>query len=205
MKKQRIILFAFTVMFLFSVSSLVAQNATISDSTSVLGKIWNKISGNISFSQQNMVGKWDFKSTACKFETENLLKKAGGAIVATQVESAFNDYCEKFGIKEGTCWYDFRSDSTYSAKIGAVKLSGKFILDTDTKVVNMSYAFGVGKMTAQVVKSSNSMKLYFDADGFLKMMKTLSMFTNNNKVEILAKMSELYDGMLLGFDLDREK
>ena len=30
------------------------------------------------------------------------------------------------------------------------------------------------------------------------------MFTNNNKVEILAKMAELYDGMLLGFEMEKE-
>jgi hypothetical protein len=37
------------------------------------------------------------------------------------------------------------------------------------------------------------------------MMKTLSMFTKNNSVEILAAMADLYDGMLLGFDLEMKK
>lgn len=204
MKKQKILLLTLVGLITFS-SPTFAQNKTASDSTSVLGKIWNKIAGSTSFSQKDLVGKWDFQSTACKFETENLLKKAGGAIVASQVEDAFNEYCEKVGIKKGNCSYTFNADSTYSAKLGGVKLSGKYKMNNETKVITMSYALGMGKMNAIAVKSGNSLKLYYDADGFLKMMKTLSLFTNNNKVEILAKMAELYDGMLLGFDLDKEK
>ena len=186
---------------LFLALPLSAQN----NSSSALSNIWNKLTGSSTFVQNDLVGKWDFKSSACTFETENLLKKAGGALVASQVEGAFNEYCQKFGIKEGTTSYTFNSDSTYTAKLGSLKLSGKYKLDEKTKWMTMNYAFGIGKINAQVVKSGNTLKLMFDADNFLKMMKTLSMFTNNNKVEILAKMADMYDGMLLGFDLEKEK
>jgi len=52
-------------------------------------------------SSEEFIGTWNYKGTACKFETENLLKKAGGAVVATQVEKQFNEYCNKLGIKDG--------------------------------------------------------------------------------------------------------
>jgi hypothetical protein len=45
----------------------------------------------------------------------------------------------------------------------------------------------------------------FDADGFLKLMKTISPFTKDNSIEILAAMNDVYDGMLLGFDLNKPK
>ncbi|VBB46364.1 conserved exported hypothetical protein [uncultured Paludibacter sp.] len=204
MRNLKFIFLVCTGIFLFSSNISYSQNKTESDSISALSKIWNKLIKSSSFSQKDLQGRWDYKSTACKFETENLLKKAGGALVATQVEDAFNEYCEKIGIKEGRCYFVFNSDSTYSAKLGIFKLSGKYLMDNKTKIITMSYALGIGKMHAIAAKSGNNLKLYFDADGFLKMMKTLSLFTNNNKVEILAKMSELYDGMLLGFDLDKD-
>lgn len=146
-----------------------------------------------------------YKGTACTFETENLLKKAGGALVATQVEKSFNEYCTKIGIKEGKSDFTFSEDSTYSAKLGLLKLSGKYKLDEENKVVTMTYLRGLGKMTANVHRSGSGLKLMFDADSFLKMMKTLSMFTKNNSVEVLAAMADLYDGMLLGFDLEIKK
>jgi hypothetical protein len=203
MKKQRIFLFAFLAI-LTSTAPILSQNKTSADSTSTLGKIWNKLTGPAPFTQNDLTGKWNYKSTACKFETDNLLKKAGGAIVATQVESAFDEYCQKMGIKEGNAHFTFNKDSTYAAKLGVLKFSGKCKLNDDTKMMSMTYALGIGKTNALVVKLGNKMKLYFDADSFLKMMKTLSMFTNNNKVEILAKMAELYDGMLLGFEMEKE-
>lgn len=69
----------------------------------------------------------------------------------------------------------------------------------------MSYLRGLGNMTANVHRSRSGLKLLFDADSFLQMMKTVSMFTKNNSVEILAAMADLYDGMLLGFDLEMKK
>lgn len=204
MKKQRILLLAFFAIFI-SIFPISAQNKTVTDSTSTFGEIWNKITGTLPFTQKDLIATWNYKGTVCKFETDNLLKKAGGAVVATQVESAFDEYCQKMGIKEGNSYFIFHTDSTYSAKLGVIKLSGKCKLNDETKMMSMTYALGIGKTNATVVKSGNKLKLYFDADSFLKMMKTLSMFTNNNKVEILAKMAELYDGMLLGFDLEKEK
>lgn len=203
MKRQKVLIFAIVGLLLLPVSSF-AQDKTTTN-TSTLSKLWNKLTGTNDFKQSDLVGKWGYQSTACTFETENLLKKAGGVVVASQVESKFNDYCKKAGIKQGTCSFTFNSDSTYSAKIGLMKLSGKYRLNTETKWITMSYALGIGKMNAQAVKSGDNLKLMFDADGFLKMMKTMSMFTKDNSIEILAAMADMYDGMLLGFDLDKEK
>ncbi|MFV0470427.1 MAG: lipocalin-like domain-containing protein [Paludibacteraceae bacterium] len=199
-----ITIIASTFIFTTPLYGQISQSSDISSET-LIGTIWHKLVGNTSYTQQDLVGKWNFDGTACKFKTENLLKKAGGAIVATQVESAFDEYCEKMGIKEGKCYFEFKDDSTYSAKLGVIKLSGKYTMNSETKLTTLSYALGIAKTNAFAVKSGNNLKLYFDADGFLKMMKTASLFTNNNKVEILAKMAELYDGMLLGFDLDLDK
>lgn len=173
-------------------------------SKNMFQQVWSVFT-NSSISGKDLIGDWGYKGTACTFETENLLKKAGGAVVATQVEKSFNEYCTKIGIKEGKSDFVFNEDSTYSAKLGLLKLSGKYKLDEEKKVVSMSYLRGLGSMTANVHRSGSGLKLMFDADGFLKMMKTLSMFTKNNSVEVLAAMADLYDGMLLGFDLEMKK
>ena len=173
-------------------------------SKNMFQQVWSVFT-NSSISGKDLIGDWGYKGTACAFETENLLKKAGGALVATQVEKSFNEYCTKIGIKEGKSDFIFNEDSTYSAKLGLLKFSGKYKLDEEKKAVSMSYLKGLGNVTANVHRSGSGLKLMFDADSFLKMMKTLSMFTKNNSVEVLAAMADLYDGMLLGFDLEMKK
>lgn len=199
-KKQQII--SLTI-----VLTCVSFNASAQEkvqSKNMFQQVWSVFT-NSSISGKDLIGDWGYKGTACTFETENLLKKAGGALVATQVEKSFNEYCTKIGIKEGKSDFTFSEDSTYSAKLGLLKLSGKYKLDEENKVVTMTYLRGLGKMTANVHRSGSGLKLMFDADSFLKMMKTLSMFTKNNSVEVLAAMADLYDGMLLGFDLEIKK
>lgn len=201
---KKISLFLFAGLLLFSVNAFAQTNPDTTSTTSALTKLWNKFTRS-TFTQQDLAGTWNFRSTACVFETENLLKKAGGSIVATQAENKFDEYFKKIGIKNGTCSFTFNPDSTYSAKLGIAKLSGRYTMDEKTKLLTMSYLLGIAKMRATAVKSGNKMKLLFDADGFLKTMKTLSMFTKDNSIEILAAMADLYDGMLIGFDLNKEK
>lgn len=173
---------------------------------SVFHQTFDKVSNFFNSSPKEFIGTWNYKGTACKFETENLLKKAGGAIVATQVEKQFDEYCNKLGIKEnGNCYFTFNEDSTYSAKLGLIKISGKYSYDYQTNELVLSYLRGIGKLKAFPIRSGNRMKLMFDADGFLKLMKTLSTFTKDNSIEILAAMDDMYDGMLLGFDLNKPK
>ncbi len=173
------------------------------DEGKVLGDILNAVTGKLPVTQKNMVGTWNYQGTSCAFETENLLKKAGGAVVATQVEDKFDETCTKLGISEKNTGFVFNADSTYTGRIGGVKISGKFILNPQTKQVQMSYLLGVGHLKATVAVSPREMKILFDADSFLKLMKFISQFTDDTSVEVLGKMADMYDGMLLGFDLKK--
>lgn len=125
-------------------------------------------------------------------------------MVATQVEKKFNEYCEKTGIQKENTQFVFNTDSTYTARLGKLKFSGDYSINPETKQISLSYMRGLGKLDATPVISGKNMKLMFDADGFLKLMKTLSMFTKDNSIEILAAMADMYDGMLLGFDMNRK-
>ena len=194
----------FTSCNLLSDTSDSASDGKKSGSGSVLGDILNSVTGKLPLTQKNMVGTWNFQGTSCAFETENLLKKAGGAVVARQVEEKFDETCKDLGIDEKNTGFVFKADSTYTGRIGGVKISGKYLLDTDTKKVRMSYLLGIGHLNASVAVSSREMKLFFDADSILKLMKFVSQFTQNTSVEVLGKMADLYDGMLLGFDMRKQ-
>lgn len=194
----------FTSCNLLSDTSDSASDGKKSGSGSVLGDILNSVTGKFPLTQKNMVGTWNFQGTSCAFETENLLKKAGGAVVATQVEDKFDETCTKLGISEKNTGFVFHADSTYAGRIGGMKISGKYMLNPESKQVQMTYLLGVGKLKATVAVSSREMKLLFDADSFLKLMKIISQFTNDASIEVLGKMADMYDGMLLGFDMRKQ-
>lgn len=206
LSKQTYLLTISTLFIFISCTSLSRSSDSNAGTKTgnVLGDIVNSVMGKVPLSQKNMVGIWNFQGTSCAFETENLLKKAGGSVVASQVEAKFDETCKSLNIKESNTNFIFNADSTYTGRIGGVKISGKYTLDTETKRVKMSYLLGVSHMNATVVVSSWQMKLLFDADSILKLMKFVSQFTNNTSIEVLGKMADLYDGMLLGFDLKKQ-
>ena len=193
MKKKTIILLGLII----TVTPIFSQNFTLEN-------IKNKVANTLGISSVPVIGKWNYVRPACVFESENLLKKAGGAVVATQVENKFKEYFDKVGIKAGKSYFIFKDENTYSANLGLAKLSGKYSIDAENNNISLTSGMGIEKLNGKLFKSGNSMKIMFDADGFLKLMKFLSTFTKDNSIEILAAMDDLYDGMLLGFDLVKE-
>ncbi|NLI72904.1 MAG: DUF4923 family protein [Bacteroidales bacterium] len=188
-------------------SEKINSNNKTSNSTrteSVLSDILNTVMGKAPLTYKNMVGTWNFNKSAVAFETDNLLKKAGGTVVASQVQAKLDESSKSLGINSNNTTFTFNADSTYSAKLRGIKISGKYTIDAKTKQVRMSYLMGVAHLNATAAVSSRNMKLLFDADSFLKLMKFLSQFTNNTSIEVLGKMADMYDGMLMGFDMKKE-
>lgn len=171
---------------------------------SVLSDILNTVMGKAPLTYKNMAGTWNFNKSAVAFETDNLLKKAGGTVVASQVQAKLDESSKSLGINSNNTTFTFNADSTYSAKLRGIKISGKYTIDAKTKQVRMSYLMGMAHLNATAAVSSRNMKLLFDADSFLKLMKFLSQFTNNTSIEVLGKMADMYDGMLMGFDMKKE-
>lgn len=204
--------FALAISLSFSlVSCGVLTGSTSSDkntesgsSGSVLSDILNTVMGKAPLTYKNMTGTWNYNKSAVAFETDNLLKKAGGAVVAAQVQDKLDESSKSLGINSSNTTFTFNAESTYSAKIRGVKISGKYTIDPETKKVRMSYLLGVAHLNAVAVVSTRDMKLLFDADSFLKLMKFISQFTQNTSIEVLGKMADMYDGMLMGFDMRKD-
>ncbi len=202
------LIFSSLIVFNSCSSLLGTSGSTDSDtdksSGNVLEDILNTVMGKTPLTYKNMEGTWNFNKSAVAFETDNLLKKAGGAVIASQVQAKLDESTKSLGINSTNTTFTFHADSTYSAKIRGVKISGKYTIDPKTKTVKMNYLMGVASMNAVAVVSTRDMKLLFDADSFLKLMKFISQFTNNTSIEVLGKMADMYDGMLMGFDMDKQ-
>ncbi|SFK35497.1 protein of unknown function [Porphyromonadaceae bacterium KH3CP3RA] len=179
------------------------QSQAQSNSKSILNNVLNKVVES-NTGVGDITGRWLYQGAACNFKSSNILKQAGGAVAASQVEKQFDEYLTKLGIREGAGEFTFNADKTYSAILGKAKLNGDYTLDESSNTVTLTYLKGVAKINASVAKSDNHLKLLFDADNLLKLLKVVSSATNNSTLKAITAITDTYDGVQLGFDLQKQ-
>ena len=193
-----------------SLSNVLGGTTTTADNnqknestTSLFGNILSSFLGSKTITEEDLYGTWKYTSTDCVFETENLLKKAGGAVAANKIESEINEQLSKVGIKPGVCTFTFNKDKTFKASVGGRNLSGTYALDSKDKTIKFSTLFGLGSMTANVAKSNGKISLLFDSDRLLKLAALLGSASGNTTLSTLSKLAGSYDGMKLGLQMEK--
>ena len=180
-----------------------AKSTGTSDSSlkSWLGNLLGKSSA---VSQNDLVGTWNYQGADCVFESESLLKKAGGELAAKKVESQLNTLLAKVGFKSGKCSYTFKSDNTYTAVIAGHTINGNYTLDTKNNTVKMTYLAGLGTVTPKVVKSGSKVSLLYESDKLLKLVSTVSALSNSTAAKALSSFAGAYDGLYIGMELSKK-
>ncbi len=175
----------------------------VAEPKSVIDDIISAVMGNTPLTKEAMVGKWSYTGTSVAFETENYLKKAGGKVASLQAERKFNDVSRKVGLSAQNTYFIFNKDNTYKAIIRGIPLAGSYTIDAKSKKVKLTYLLGLGSLDATVVLSGSRMQVMFDADSILKIVKIAGQVTGDSNLKVLGDMAEMYDGMLLGFRVNR--
>lgn len=150
-----------------------------------------------------MAGTWNYTGSAIEFESDNLLKKAGGSVAAVAAEKKLDEQLSKIGIKPGQMAFTFNADSTFNAKVGAKSLKGSYSYDASTHKVNLKFAKIIG-MNAKVNSTSSTMELLFESDKLLKLIVFLSSKSSSATIKAISTLADGYDGMMLGFSLQKQ-
>lgn len=155
-----------------------------------------------------LAGTWKYAGPACEFQSDDMLKKAGGALVSAQIEQKLDNLYSKVGITPGQFTFTFAADSTFSCKLGAHTVGGTYTLDNDKQQIGLNYkAVGgtipTGSMNARIVKSGNTLRLLFNADKLMEGISLVAKATKNTTLSSLAKVTDAYDGMQIGYELVR--
>ena len=151
----------------------------------------------------SMTGTWTFSGSALAFESDNLLQKAGGSLAATAVEKKLDGFLGKVGIEPGEMSFTFNADSTFQTQIKGKTLKGTYRYDADTQKVNLKFAKLVGLNTT-VNCTSEQMELLFPSDRLLDLVTFLASKSNNATLQSISSLAESYDGMMLGFTLQKQ-
>ncbi len=184
--------------------------ATQSSTQSLLGGLANSLIGAVlgtQVTEESIVGTWTYVKPAVQFTTEDLLKKAGGAAAASVVEGKLAEYLAKVGVKEGSMVYTFNEDKSFTMTLGKRTINGTYELNQSTKEVTLSFGKGMlgglAKHTLYLTKTGNNIDLVGNADKLLKLIQTTISASSNNTLATIGKLTEGYDGMMLGFSFTK--
>ncbi|MBW9201809.1 DUF4923 family protein [Bacteroidales bacterium SW292] len=151
----------------------------------------------------SVIGTWSFTGAALEFESDNLLQKAGGSVAATAVEKKLDGFLEKVGIIAGEMSFTFEADSTFCTQIRGKELKGTFSYDAASKKVNLKFSKLLNIQTT-VNCTSENMELLFPSDKILDLITFLTSKSNNSTLKSINSLADSYDGMMLGFALEKQ-
>lgn len=197
--------------FLLGLILVVCTSVSAQNWKSILGGVVNKVEETVTNVSEgvSMVGTWKYSAPDCKFESDDLLSKAGGELAAKKVEEQMSNFLSKIGFNENTV-YVFNADSTYTSTVAGRSVSGTYSYNKETKEVTLKTKIGL-KLTAQVstsILNGNSMSLLFKADKLMSLVQTVTGAvagkSSNATLSTINTVLSQYDGLLLGFEMKKQ-
>jgi hypothetical protein len=176
---------------------------------SVLGDILgNVIASNTELTVESLEGAWNYVAPACKFKSEDLLKSAGGDVVASQISKELAPTYTKLGFTTEAFGFNFEKEGEFVMRYGKLQLPGEAIkaevqgyftlefvkLGTSAIVATPAYFEVVG----------NKMIVLFEADKFINMFRSVVNTLGITTLNTVFELVDSYDGVLIGFELNKQ-
>ncbi len=170
-----------------------------------LGSVLGNVLANDKFTVDDIVGSWNYSSPAVSFQSDNALKKIGGAGAATAVENKLAPYYKTIGLTSTTLTVD--ADHNFTMKLGVAQLKGTIEKAEDGGLVFAFNAFGkigLGKVSAHATKAGSTLNLTFDATKLIQILTKVAGVLNNTTLKAVTDLVNSYDGIYIGFKLNKQ-
>ena len=207
----------------FTTGGTGTTGSTGSDAGSILGgilgqggvaqagsDILNNILGGLltkGLTEQSIYGTWVYQSPEVRFESENLLAKAGGQVVAANVERKLEAYLSKVGIKQGATIYTFNEDKTYSIVTGGRTISqGTYTFNAKSLTLKMQGTMGLLNQNCTVGMDGTNLCILYDADKLLNVMNSVGSVlgqVSSTAGTVAGIFGDNYKGMKLGLAMSK--
>ena len=174
--------------------------------SSTVNKVVSAIAGtDASLTVADLAGTWKYSAPACKFESSDFLKSAGGEVVAASLKTKLATYYTKAGITPSRVSFAF-ADTTFVMKYGNAKLNGHIVKDEESGrfVVTFTAVGGyipIMVMDAVINKNGNTLEMLFDVDRFVKVLTTIASKSQSSTLKSVGGLLDEYEGVLMGFEL----
>ena len=178
--------------------------ADAQDLKSILSGVAKAVVGDKATTATSIIGTWVYVGPDCQLKGDNVLKNIGGEAAGEEMEKQLEGIYEKTGLN--TIQYTFNEDKTCSYTVKGKTMNGTYEFDPEAKTVTIKAGKLGIKTTAYIVTLGSNMSFVYDADKLLSVVKTItgvaSKFTTS--AQTLNKLTEKFDGMLLGFELKKQ-
>lgn len=189
-----------------SAAATASSGSGSSTAGNVLGSLLGGLIGNaVPVTEKSIVGTWIYKSPEVRFESENLLSKAGGEVAAASIEEKLVNIYSMIGIKAGESGFIFNEDKTCTIALGATSINGTYTLDVKTHEINIKSNTGLIKLKGQAYFGLGTLSIIFDADKLLSVAQGVAAFTGKGGGTLgsLSGVLSSYKGLMLGMELQK--
>lgn len=188
-------------MILVAVLAMSIANAEAQSLKDILGGLVGAVASNTT-TEQTIVGEWGYAKPAIALKSDNVLAQAGSSLMSGTIEKKMAPYYEKVGLKAGSAAISLTEDKHFTLTMGKRTLQGTYEFDAATNALTLNIttktSVKIGKVKGEAQLSGGDLKLLFEADKMLKIVKGLSAVSNNSSIAALSKVADQYDGMSLG-------
>ncbi len=159
---------------------------------SVLGQFYD------STTKTALVGKWTYDEPAIQFESENLLKKAGGVVASQGVADKISPYYDMLGFKSGSFSLELKEDNTCIYTVGGRTFNGTYDFDDKEKKITLKTPL-FPLPTAYLSVAGDQMAVTFDSSKLLNVVQVAGLVSSQPTLSAVGKLADTYDGMKTGF------
>ena len=196
---------------LLGAMALMPSCASSFDIKDILGKSGDAVEGLVDglFTQTNLsveqlAGTWTATGSAVSFQSENLLKKAGGGAVTNTIEKKLDSYYSKLGLTGGQLKID--KDGAFQLTIKKMTLKGTITKRDDGNFDFTFTPFGnvkLGSVKTYVEKTTKGLNVMFDASKLQSILNTISGIAGNSTLSSVTNLLNGYDGICVGFAMKK--
>jgi len=209
-----ILVFCFVLSSCGSLDSSPVKQSTTTSSGSILGDVINvlenpntisnvlsSVIGTDKLMQKQLEGTWRYNGPGCAFMSEKTLAKAGGEVVAAQIKQKMLPTYQKLGMSNSNTYITLNADKTFAAKIDGKSMEGTYIYNESTGRLVLQGILLNANCYAK--RSDSGISLLFEAKKMITMLQTVAALSGNQGIQMLGEISSNYDGVRIGFDLDK--
>ncbi len=154
----------------------------------------------------DLAGTWKYNAPACEFQSDDLLKKAGGSLVSNQIEEKLAGIYSKVGLTADQFSYTFAADSSFTCQLKDRLISGTVSKEEDSEQFILHYnavegLLNIGSVKVFIQKGENTLSIMYEADKLLKILSAIGSATQNTTLNTIGQIAEGYDGLLVGYEL----
>ena len=151
-------------------------------------------------SKENIIGTWTYKQPSISFESNDLLKQAGGQLTSAAIEKKLAEQFTKVGITAGKFLITFGNDNTFSTiKNGVVTTSGTYVISGSK--ITFSYLENSAKITGYAQMKNGLLAISFDSSKVIDVMSKMSKYSANSTLSTISSLAGSFKGMKTGVAL----